>query len=66
MYACVALMYFVFRAGLSEKFDDITSALDPELVGEVLKVVESLAVEGMTLFDAPQTAELKQFLSALH
>ena len=80
--------------------DEITSALDPELVGEVLKVVESLAEEGMTLlmvthemnfarkvsdrvvfmhagrihemgppqtlFDAPQTAELKQFLSALH
>jgi polar amino acid transport system ATP-binding protein len=80
--------------------DEITSALDPELVGEVLRVVESLAQEGMTLmmvthemnfarkvssrvvfmhagrihemgppaqlFDAPQTAELKQFLSALH
>ena len=80
--------------------DEITSALDPELVGEVLKVVESLADEGMTLmmvthemnfarkvsdrvvfmhagrihemgppeqlFGAPQTAELKQFLSALH
>jgi len=80
--------------------DEITSALDPELVGEVLRVVESLAEEGMTLmmvthemnfarkvsdrvlfmhagrihemgppeqlFDAPQTAELKQFLSALH
>jgi polar amino acid transport system ATP-binding protein len=79
--------------------DEITSALDPELVGEVLKVVESLADEGMTLmmvthemnfarkvsdrvvfmhagriheigppetvFGAPQTAELKQFLSAL-
>jgi polar amino acid transport system ATP-binding protein len=29
--------------------DEITSALDPELVGEVLKVVESLAVDGMTL-----------------
>ena len=29
--------------------DEITSALDPELVGEVLKVVESLAEEGMTL-----------------
>jgi polar amino acid transport system ATP-binding protein len=29
--------------------DEITSALDPELVGEVLKVVESLANEGMTL-----------------
>jgi polar amino acid transport system ATP-binding protein len=80
--------------------DEITSALDPELVGEVLRVVESLAEEGMTLlmvthemgfarkvsdrvvfmhagrihemgppaqvFEAPQTAELKQFLSALH
>ena len=29
--------------------DEITSALDPELVGEVLQVVESLADEGMTL-----------------
>ena len=29
--------------------DEITSALDPELVGEVLKVVESLARDGMTL-----------------
>jgi len=80
--------------------DEITSALDPELVGEVLKVVESLAEEGMTLlmvthemnfarkvadrvvfmhagrihemgppqelFAAPKTAELQQFLSALH
>ena len=80
--------------------DEITSALDPELVGEVLRVVETLAEEGMTLlmvthemnfarkvadrvvfmhagrihemgppeqvFGAPQTAELKQFLSALH
>jgi polar amino acid transport system ATP-binding protein len=29
--------------------DEITSALDPELVGEVLQVVEMLAHEGMTL-----------------
>ena len=29
--------------------DEITSALDPELVGEVLRVVERLAHEGMTL-----------------
>jgi polar amino acid transport system ATP-binding protein len=29
--------------------DEITSALDPELVNEVLKVVENLAKEGMTL-----------------
>jgi polar amino acid transport system ATP-binding protein len=80
--------------------DEITSALDPELVGEVLRVVESLAEDGMTLlmvthemsfarkvsdrlifmhqgrvhemgppsalFTAPQTPELKQFLSSLH
>ncbi len=80
--------------------DEITSALDPELVGEVLRVVESLAEQGMTmmmvthemnfarkvadrvlfmhagriheagpaeqLFAQPQSAELKQFLSALH
>ncbi len=79
--------------------DEITSALDPELVGEVLRVVESLADEGMTLlmvthemsfarkvsdrlvfmhagrihemgppeviFGAPQTPELKQFLSSI-
>jgi polar amino acid transport system ATP-binding protein len=29
--------------------DEITSSLDPELVGEVLRVVEALANEGMTL-----------------
>jgi polar amino acid transport system ATP-binding protein len=80
--------------------DEITSALDPELVGEVLRVVERLADEGMTLlmvthemrfarkvsdrlvfmhagrihemgppeelFERPKSAELKQFLSALH
>ncbi|MFM2069100.1 MAG: hypothetical protein RLZZ584_4009 [Pseudomonadota bacterium] len=80
--------------------DEITSALDPELVGEVLRVVEGLADEGMTLlmvthemgfarkvadrvlfmhagrihesgppaqiFGAPSTAELRQFIAALH
>lgn len=79
--------------------DEITSALDPELVGEVLKVLEQLAAEGMTLilvthemnfardvgdrvvfmhqgrvweqgeskalFAAPQTPELKQFISSV-
>ncbi len=30
-------------------FDEITSALDPELVGEVLKVLEEVAHEGMTM-----------------
>ena len=78
--------------------DEITSALDPELVNEVLRVVERLAGEGMTLmlvthemrfardvgtklvfmhegrvheqgapkslFAAPQTPELQQFIGA--
>ncbi|MFZ5674823.1 MAG: amino acid ABC transporter ATP-binding protein [Pseudomonadota bacterium] len=30
-------------------FDEITSALDPELVGEVLRVLEGVAREGMTM-----------------
>jgi polar amino acid transport system ATP-binding protein len=30
-------------------FDEVTSALDPELTGEVLKVIERLAAEGMTM-----------------
>jgi ABC-type polar amino acid transport system ATPase subunit len=30
-------------------FDEVTSALDPELIGEVLRVMEDLAKEGMTM-----------------
>ncbi|MGV8208897.1 amino acid ABC transporter ATP-binding protein, partial [Pseudomonas aeruginosa] len=30
-------------------FDEPTSALDPEMVGEVLDVMKTLAVEGMTM-----------------
>ncbi|MBV6290258.1 amino acid ABC transporter ATP-binding protein [Pseudomonas aegrilactucae] len=79
--------------------DEITSALDPELVNEVLSVVRELAREGMTLvmvthemrfarevgdklvfmhhgkvhevgdpkvlFDAPQTAELANFIGSV-
>ena len=30
-------------------FDEVTSALDPELVGEVLEVMQELAEEGMTM-----------------
>ena len=30
-------------------FDEVTSALDPELTGEVLKVLEAVAQEGMTM-----------------
>jgi len=32
--------------------DEVTSALDPELVGEVLSVIRSLATEGMTMLIA--------------
>jgi len=31
-------------------FDEVTSALDPELIGEVLGVMRNLAEEGMTMF----------------
>ncbi|MFN2335277.1 MAG: amino acid ABC transporter ATP-binding protein, partial [Wenzhouxiangellaceae bacterium] len=30
-------------------FDEVTSALDPQLTGEVLKVIEALAESGMTM-----------------
>lgn len=30
-------------------FDEVTSALDPQLTGEVLRVIEQLAAEGMTM-----------------
>lgn len=30
-------------------FDEVTSALDPQLTGEVLKVIEALATKGMTM-----------------
>jgi polar amino acid transport system ATP-binding protein len=30
-------------------FDEVTSALDPELVGEVLRVIRALREEGMTM-----------------
>ncbi|MDH2357934.1 ATP-binding cassette domain-containing protein, partial [Bradyrhizobium sp. SSUT112] len=30
-------------------FDEVTSALDPQLTGEVLRVMEQLAAEGMTM-----------------
>ncbi len=30
-------------------FDEVTSALDPELVGEVLQVIKDLAADGMTM-----------------
>ena len=30
-------------------FDEVTSALDPELVGEVLQVIKDLAADGMSM-----------------
>jgi len=30
-------------------FDEVTSALDPQLTGEVLRVIEKLAAGGMTM-----------------
>ena len=33
-------------------FDEPTSALDPEMVGEVLSVMQQLAIEGMTMLIA--------------
>jgi polar amino acid transport system ATP-binding protein len=50
--------------------DEVTSALDPELVGEVLGVIEQLAREGMTMVIvthevavAHEVAELVAFMS---
>ena len=34
-------------------FDEVTSALDPELVGEVLEVMAQLAADGMTMLWSP-------------
>src|ERR1700732_3871923 len=34
-------------------FDEVTSALDPELVGEVLDVMKQLAIEGTTMMVVP-------------
>ncbi len=39
--------------------DEITSALDPELVGAVLRVVETLADEGMTLLMVTHEMQLR-------
>jgi polar amino acid transport system ATP-binding protein len=50
--------------------DEVTSALDPELVGEVLSVIEQLAKEGMTMIIvthevafAHEVADLVAFMS---
>jgi polar amino acid transport system permease protein len=44
-------------------FDEPTSALDPELVGEVLKVIEGLAREGMTMIIVTHEIEFAMRIS---
>ncbi|MCO5064291.1 MAG: amino acid ABC transporter ATP-binding protein [Rhizobiaceae bacterium] len=95
----VALARCLAMAPVMMLCDEVTSALDPELVGEVLAVLERLTEDGMTmllvthemkfarrcatrvlfmhngkiweqgpaatLFDNPQTEELKRFLGAV-
>jgi polar amino acid transport system ATP-binding protein len=47
--------------------DEITSALDPELVGEVLEIVSELAHEGMTMMLATHEMEFaKQVATRVH
>ena len=49
-------------------FDEITSALDPELVGEVLRVLEGVIHEdgpSREILQTPRTPELGSFLSAV-
>ena len=41
-------------------FDEITSALDPELTGEVLKVLEAMARDGMTMLARHPRDRLRQ------
>jgi polar amino acid transport system ATP-binding protein len=45
----VAIMRALAMAPKVMLFDEVTSALDPELVGEVLDVLEKLAQAGMTM-----------------
>ncbi|NDL63221.1 amino acid ABC transporter permease/ATP-binding protein [Acerihabitans arboris] len=44
-------------------FDEPTSALDPELVGEVLKVIQNLANEGMTMLIVTHEMEFAMAIS---
>ena len=45
-------------------FDEVTSALDPELVGEVLAVMRSLAEEGMTMLVVTHEMDFAQRVAA--
>jgi polar amino acid transport system permease protein len=44
-------------------FDEPTSALDPELVGDVLKVIQDLASEGMTMLIVTHEMEFALHIS---
>ncbi|QYO75637.1 amino acid ABC transporter ATP-binding protein [Devosia salina] len=46
-------------------FDEVTSALDPELTGEVLKVIEKLAADGMTMILVTHEMEFAQRVADL-
>ena len=42
--------------------DEVTSALDPELVGEVLDTLRMLAQDGMTMIAVPMRCRLPERL----
>jgi polar amino acid transport system ATP-binding protein len=46
---CVAIARALMMQPVAMLFDEVTSALDPELVGEVLQVMRKLANDGMTM-----------------
>ncbi len=45
--------------------DEVTSALDPELVAEVLSVIRELAGPPQAIFTAPQEPRRQQFLQRI-
>ncbi|MBQ3668399.1 MAG: amino acid ABC transporter ATP-binding protein, partial [Clostridia bacterium] len=44
-------------------FDEPTSALDPELIGEVLKVMQDLANDGMTMLVVTHEMSFARYVS---
>ena len=45
-------------------FDEPTSALDPEMVGEVLKIMQDLAKEGLTMIVVTHEMEFARDVSS--
>ena len=43
-------------------FDEVTAALDPEMVKEVLEVIMSLAKQGMTMLIVTHEMDLQKLL----